>query len=101
MIGRRPKRIRHRPSNGERRNCISPQTVANTPKISAAPAVSPSMKPSTIVGSTGIIETQRQHVQRHGAEDEGERRRRCSLRLVGAIARRRRKGDLAVISSLP
>ena len=55
MTGRRPKRSESAPSSGENRTCIKPQTVANTPKISAAPAVSPSMKPSTMPGSTGII----------------------------------------------
>src|SRR5262249_50873143 len=43
------------PSTGENINCISAQTVPNSPKISAASAVSPPRKPSTSFGSTGMM----------------------------------------------
>lgn len=55
MMGRRPKRSDSAPSTGEQRNCISAQTVPNTPNISAARAVSLPRNPATSLGSTGTI----------------------------------------------
>ncbi len=55
ITGLRPKRSESAPSTGEKINCISAQTVPNSPKISAARAVSPPRKPSTSFGSTGMM----------------------------------------------
>jgi hypothetical protein len=55
ITGRRPKRSEAAPSIGEKKNCISAQTVPKMPKISAARAVSPPRKRSTSFGSTGMI----------------------------------------------
>src|SRR6266540_1715739 len=52
ITGLRPKRSESAPSTGEKINCISAQTVPNSPKISAARAVSPPRKPSTSFGTT-------------------------------------------------
>src|ERR1035437_2729170 len=43
------------PMIGEQKNCISAHTVANTPNISAARAVSPCRKSCTRRGSTGMM----------------------------------------------
>src|ERR1051326_3690033 len=54
MTGRRPNRSDSAPSTGENRNCISAQTVANSPTNSEARAVSPARKLSISFGKTGI-----------------------------------------------
>ena len=71
-MGLLPKRSESEPMAGEKRNCMMAQAVPKMPTISAARTVLPSDKAFNELGQHRNDDAKRQHVERHGDEDENE-----------------------------